>query len=94
MRAVEGALEMHRLELANYPGTDPGIVALIRRGPSGAAFVRDEEAIEDAWKRRFGYEQPGARARADYDLWSLGSDGSAGGEGPDADITNWERASF
>jgi general secretion pathway protein G len=92
MRAVEGALEMFQLEKAAYPETDPGLVALLEPGTGGRAFVRDEEALEDSWKRRFGYEQPGTQHAQGYDLWSNGRDGNPGGEGPDADLTNWERS--
>ncbi len=94
MRAVEGALEMHRMERATYPGTDPGLVALLEPGSGGGPLVRDEESLNDAWRRRFGYRHPGDRGRAGYDLWSLARDGSQGGAGPDADITNWKSASF
>lgn len=92
MRALEGALEMSRLERDAYPQSDPGLVALLERGPFGAPIVRDAEALDDAWRRRFGYEHPGARAAIGYDLWSLGRDGADGGEGPDTDLTNWRSA--
>jgi general secretion pathway protein G len=88
MRAVEGALEMFQLENATYPDTDPGLLALLERGPGRKSFVKDEQALDDSWKRRFGYEHPGARHVDSYDLWSHGRDGSPGGEGPDADLTN------
>ena len=94
MRALEGAIEMHRIETAAYPPTEPGLAALLERGPGGSPFVKEPEAIEDAWRRRFGYEQPASRSESDYDLWSLGRDGNTGGEGPDADITNWTRAAY
>jgi len=35
------------------------------------------------------YVSPGTHNQ-DYDLYSLGKDGQEGGEGYDADITNWE----
>ncbi|HEX5064559.1 MAG TPA: type II secretion system major pseudopilin GspG [Myxococcota bacterium] len=93
MRAVEGALEMFQLENAKYPATDPGLVALLEGPPGGGrSFVRDEDALDDAWRRRFGYEQPGTHRAPSYDLSSLGRDGTPGGDGPDADIVNWERA--
>jgi general secretion pathway protein G len=93
LRAVEGALEMFQLENAVYPATDPGLVALLEPDAGGRTFVRDDEALDDAWRRRFGYEHPGTHRAPGYDLSSLGRDGGSGGEGPDADITNWERTS-
>jgi len=90
MRALEGALEMFQVEERSYPATDPGLMALVSTRDGERGFVRDEEALEDAWRRRFGYESPGRQRRSSYDLWSFGRDGAAGGDGPDADITNWE----
>ena len=90
--AVESALEMFQLENAAYPQTDPGLLALLENPRGGRSFVRDEDALDDAWRRRFGYEHPGTHRAPSYDLSSLGRDGNPGGEGPDADITNWERA--
>ena len=72
------------------PGVQaPGLLALLERGTGRKSFVRDEEALEDSWRRQFGYEHPGTKLEESYDLWSLGRDGNAGGEGPDADITNY-----
>jgi general secretion pathway protein G len=33
---------------------------------------------------------PGTRSGGRYDLFSFGADGQPGGEGPDADIGNWD----
>jgi prepilin-type N-terminal cleavage/methylation domain-containing protein len=52
--------------------------------------VKNEQALDDAWKRRFQYEHPPVRRERGYDLWSWGRDGSEGGEGPDADIVSTE----
>jgi general secretion pathway protein G len=43
---------------------------------------------KDAWDNNFQYRSPGQHG--DFDLYSLGRDGEEGGEGPDADITNWQ----
>jgi general secretion pathway protein G len=88
MGAVASALEMFRLQRADYPDTDPGLVALLDRSSGYGRIVKNEEALDDAWKRRFGYEHPPVRRERGYDLWSFGRDGSEGGEGPDADIVS------
>ena len=41
----------------------------------------------DPWDREFIYKQPGDHGP--YDVYSLGADGEAGGEGDNADIVNW-----
>jgi general secretion pathway protein G len=91
MRALEGSLEMFRLQSATYPDTDPGLEALLEPAPGAGSIVRDEESLEDAWRRRFLYKHPGVHRTGVYDLWSFARDGVAGGEGPDTDITSWER---
>jgi general secretion pathway protein G len=41
----------------------------------------------DPWGRPYVYKCPGDHG--DFDLYSLGKDGVAGGTGEGADITNW-----
>jgi general secretion pathway protein G len=95
MRNVEGALDMFMFQWRDYPPSEPGLVALLGdpaadRPSARAGLLRDEESIEDAWQRRFGYASPGAHRPGAYDLWSNGRDGATGGDGVDADIVNWE----
>ena len=40
------------------------------------------------WGNPYQYVFPGTRGQ-DYDLFSFGADGVEGGEGPNADIGNW-----
>lgn len=92
MRALEGSLEMFQLENRIYPGTEPGLTALLGEGGDGQsrhAIVRNAEALEDGWARRLEYESPGQHQPRSYDLWSWGSDGLPGGDGYDAEIVSW-----
>jgi general secretion pathway protein G len=41
----------------------------------------------DPWGRPYQYRYPGEHG--DYDVWSLGSDGTAGGQDADSDVGNW-----
>ena len=100
MKILDGSLEMFRMENYWYPTTEQGLLALVerptlapepRRYPA-EGYLSDEEALADAWERPFGYRSPGDYRPASYDLWSDGRDGRPGGDGPDADITNWKRA--
>ena len=90
LKTLETALDMFQLQHSEYPETEPGLVALLEPSPSGKGFVKDEESLDDAWKRRFEYEHPGTHRAGIYDLWSRGRDGRDGGEGPDGDITSWK----
>lgn len=96
VKNIEGALENYNLALLSYPTEQQGLEALIeaptdlldeRRYPVGG-FIR--ELPEDPWGRPYQYVFPAERSRAPFDIFSFGRDGQEGGEGPDADIGNWD----
>jgi general secretion pathway protein G len=93
IRAIESALEMYKIDNFRYPSTDQGLRALIDK-PSEAKNWKEggyiRELSKDPWETEYHYAYPGAHG-SQYDLYSLGADGKEGGEGPDADITNWDR---
>ena len=86
---LAGAIELYRLEVGSYP---PNLEALHRnpgdterwRGP----YVRKAKELRDPWHNDYVYRRPGENGP--FDIISLGADGSAGGEGTDADIGSWE----
>jgi general secretion pathway protein G len=91
---LEQAVELYRLELQAYPTTEDGLTALVE-GPSDAAraarfpangFIR--RLPTDPWGNAYQYLYPGANG--EFDIFTLGADGRAGGDGLDADIGNWE----
>ncbi len=91
--ALSQALEVYRLDNFSYPSTGQGLNALVAQ-PSGDPPATNWKAggyiqrlPKDPWDRPYQYLSPGSRG--DYDLYSLGRDGRPGGEGEDADITNW-----
>jgi len=44
--------------------------------------------LKDPWGREYQFRSPGQHG--EFDIYSLGADGQAGGEGKNADITSWE----
>ncbi|MFP4143626.1 MAG: type II secretion system major pseudopilin GspG [Phycisphaeraceae bacterium] len=46
-----------------------------------------EKNLVDPWGNPYVYEYPGQHGT--FDLYSLGADGREGGEGENADVTNW-----
>jgi len=42
----------------------------------------------DPWNRPYLYLSPGEEQ--EFDIYSLGADGVAGGEGQNADLNNWQ----
>lgn len=90
------ALDAYRLDNGRYPTTEQGLEALWRepvldprpRNWRGA-YLRKAVPL-DPWQNPYAYRSPGEVNTWGYDLLSLGADGRAGGEGEDADITNWQ----
>jgi len=90
IRAMEGALQLYKLDNYNYPSTDGGLEALVNK-PADAANWRQDGYIaripKDPWQRPYLYQNPGQNGP--IDIWSYGADGQPGGEGANADIGNW-----
>jgi general secretion pathway protein G len=86
------ALDMYKLDVGTYPTADQGLQALVTR-PSGVAhwrgpYMTGEKVPEDPWGRPFVYRNPSQRAGHEFDLYSLGPTGQAGGAGSSAMIQN------
>jgi|SRR5450830_282202 len=97
LQAIATSLEMYRLDNFHYPSTQQGLEALSKR-PLGAPAPKNwnpqgylKSLPIDPWGTPYQYLNPGVKSvDGSYDLYSLGADGVAGGEGPAADIGNWE----
>jgi len=93
IQGLETALTMFKLDNYRFPSTDLGLQALsqrpndpsIRNWPDGGYLKR---ISSDPWGNPYQYVFPGTRGQ-EYDLFSFGADGVEGGEGPNADIGNW-----
>jgi general secretion pathway protein G len=88
--SLDKALMQFRLDTDRFPTTEEGLAAL-NEAPSdtvGWTGPYLKKAIPmDPWGRPYVYESPGEHT--DFDLYSLGKDGSPGGTAENADITNW-----
>jgi general secretion pathway protein G len=90
------ALDSYQLDNGSYPTTEQGLAAL-EETPTRAPiplnwhgpYLRKAVPV-DPWGRPYNYSSPGEHNHAGYDLWTFGRDGQPGGEGDDADITNWK----
>ena len=88
-------LDGYRLDNHAYPSTEQGLSALRTLPVSGepprnwrGPYLRRVVPM-DSWGRPYVYVAPGRANPTGYDLYSLGRDGSVGGEGEDADATSW-----
>ncbi|WP_281301620.1 MULTISPECIES: type II secretion system major pseudopilin GspG [unclassified Iodidimonas] len=89
---LSGALDLYRLETGRYPTTAEGLQALIKE-PTGARgwngpYIDKPEGLIDPWGRPYHYRFP-SQMGMDVDIYTLGADDAPGGEGENADVTNW-----
>ncbi len=88
---IGASLDMYRLEVGRYPGSDEGLAAL-SEAPADAANWNGpymKKAVpKDPWGNEYIYKAPGDHG--DYDLYSTGADSAEGGEQLDKDINSWE----
>jgi general secretion pathway protein G len=91
IKDLEQSLEMYKLDVGRFPNTDQGLNALVQV-PAGVVgwngpYLKSGVPV-DPWKYEYHYKYPGEHA--ELDIYSLGQDGSPGGEGEDADVGNWK----
>lgn len=93
IRALEGAFNLYKLDNYDYPTTDQGIEALVKK-PTTPPEPRNwkeggyiERLPVDPWQQPYQYLAPGTHGS--IDIYTLGADNQPGGEGPNADIGNW-----
>ena len=85
------ALDSFRLDIGRYPTTEEGLNVL-REKPDelkewDGPYLPKPVPL-DPWNRPYIYKCPGDHN--DYDLFSYGRDGVAGGEKSDRDLVSWE----
>jgi len=84
------ALDLYKLDNFTYPSTDQGLMALVEKptGDPEPANWKDGGYIKklpkDPWGREYLYDAE----NNNFEIVSLGNDGSEGGDGFDADISN------
>jgi len=88
------ALKLYRLDNGFYPTTDQGLAALVHKPttppvpPNWKQGGYLERLPRDPWGGDYQYLSPGVHG--EIDVFSLGADHAAGGEGNGADIGNWD----
>ncbi len=92
IKLIEGALDMYKLHNYRYPTTEQGLEALIDKPNSdpvpknyqSGGYLKGGKLPQDAWDNDFLYFFD----KGKYEIISLGSDGTEGGEGDAADISS------
>lgn len=88
--ALGKALDQFRLDNGHYPSTEQGLAALMQRPanePKWDGPYLAKAIPPDPWGNPYVFIMPGEHG--EYDLLSYGKDGKPGGDGENAEITNW-----
>ncbi len=102
IRNIEGALQLYKLDNGVYPTTEQGLKALVEKPSVGMVPKKWKlggylpSIPEDPWGNPYKYLSPApvqqgqyGQVKGDYEITSYATDGEAGGEGVNADITNF-----
>ena len=105
IRNIEGALQLYKLDNGVYPTTEQGLKSLVEKPSVGVIPKKWKlggylpKLPEDPWGNPYKYLSPtqstglspgqSSSLKGEYEVISLGTDGEVGGQGINADITNW-----
>jgi general secretion pathway protein G len=92
VRNIAASIQLYRLDVGRYPTNEEGLRALIKAPASAAMwngpYLPDSSAITDPWGKPYLLKSPGEHG--ELDVFSYGSDGTAGGSGEARDVGNWK----
>ena len=90
IKLLEQALNDYKLDTGKYPDSDEGLQMLVENTANvekwDGPYIKPA-VPKDPWGNDYNYVCPGEHG--EFDLSSYGADGVEGGEGENADITNW-----
>ena len=86
------ALKLYKLDNQRYPTAEQGLDALVRKPTAGSVPPNWKPYLDklptDPWGHPYQYVNPGVKG--EFDVFSFGADGVAGGEGKNAEIGSWQ----
>jgi general secretion pathway protein G len=85
---IATGLKLYELDNGSFPSTSEGLGALLNKPASARNWNGPylERKPLDPWGKEYVYKSPGEHRKSDYDLSSLGKDGTESAD----DVTNWE----
>ena len=83
------ALKFYKLDNAKYPSSSDGLEVLMSGSRDGKGYLDGDSLPKDPWGNDYLYQYPGQHL--EFDIWSLGADGQAGGTEINTDIGNWNK---
>lgn len=90
IKDLEQSLEIFKLDVGRYPETSEGLNALVENPGNidgwNGPYLKSG-LPKDPWNHDYQYANPGSHA--EVDIFSLGQDGTQGGDGENTDVGNW-----
>jgi len=95
IKNLESALQLYKLDCGNYPTTEQGLQALIKKPETepvptkwkDGGYLESSSVPMDPWGHPYYYASP-AQDGSDYEIISYGKSGTPGGTGKDAAISS------
>jgi general secretion pathway protein G len=95
IRTIESALKLYKIDSGQYPTTDQGLEALIKKPDTPpvpakwreGGYLDGNSVPKDPWEHPYVYTSPTDDGR-DYDVTTYGRTGQPGGTGKDAEISS------
>lgn len=87
IESLEKAMDQYRLDMRRYPTAEEGLDALVAKPGNAQNWsgpYLKKSVPNDPWGRPYVYRTPGQKG--EFEIFSYGRDGKAGGSGEDADI--------
>jgi general secretion pathway protein G len=85
---IASILDLYRLDTGRYPERLEDLVEQPPDAPNwNGPYIQRRDGLIDPWGRPYEYRFPGQHGA--YDLFTLGADGTPGGEGENRDVTSW-----
>lgn len=82
IRAMSSSVKLYKLDNFKYPNA---LSELVTGGSKGRGYL--DKVPNDPWGNAYQYAYPGSHL--EFDIWSSGADGTAGGSDAGQDIGNW-----
>jgi len=95
IKTIESALKLYKIDNGNYPTTEQGLDALIKKPETSplprkwkeGGYIEGNAVPKDPWGNPYYYTSPTSEGK-DFEIISYGSDGEQGGTGKNADISS------
>lgn len=88
LKLLEQELDNYKIQVGQYPSELRGLVENLDDHEKWDGPYMKKIPL-DPWGNEYQYVCPGEHNEKSFDLSSLGADGQTGGEGENADLTNW-----